>query len=696
MKNLSTLRNTHLQLLVQLIICSTITFAQTDNRTKAQPLRPKVAQSQTASRRIAVSEIKSGVAPDGRGKLWAVVVGVSDYQNLKPEEQLKFAHRDAEEMVAFLRSPEGGGFPSNQIKLLLNQNATVAAIRTALGSWLARSAEPDDVVYVFFAGHGVVENNEGYLLAYDSDPQNLYATALSVAELNRIVSERVRTREQVVIVDACHSGKLGLVSRGTAAGGEALISRYLDEVDKSGEGSFRLLASRENERSYEDTRWGGGHGVFTYFLLEGLRGKADNDADGVIRAGELLNYLSEAVPGETNALQHPRASGNIDARLPLAVSATSRNAAAHAEAVAIPNPAPASLSLEVRGLSGTEVYLNATYKGRIRPNGVLMIEGLTSGNQELSIDPPGGETLKQNISLSAEKTVLDLSEALPARAAVQSSPLVAKIKEAIAKNELIEPGGAWLLYQQLIRETPQEPQRANVEIELKGALEELGQQSVNNYVRSSAQSFSLEQLRRASLAYDLLKQLEPNSPQVEAKRLFAASRVLLSQGKGREAIALLEKSIQTDPKTACPFNALGAAYEQINDADKALDYYRRAVTLAPGWSLPRYRLGLQYYGRNKTESAAREFKAAVELDGDFLTARWWLVRMYRAADRLSEAEREAQELIRIAPKYTPAYVELGLIYEASHQYGKAAKIFDSYLRSTVSPAAKGGEKTPKE
>jgi uncharacterized caspase-like protein/tetratricopeptide (TPR) repeat protein len=694
MKNLSVSRNTHLQLFVQLIICSTITFAQTDNRTKAQPLKPKVSQTQTASRKISVSEIKSGIAPDGRGKLWAVVVGVSNYQNLKPEEQLKFAHRDAEAVAAFLRSPEGGGFPSNQIKVLLNEQATVAAIRTALGSWLARSAESQDVVYVFFAGHGVVENNEGYLLAHDSDPQNLYATALSVAELNRIVSERVHTREQVVIVDACHSGKLGLVSRGTA--GEALISRYLDEVDKSGEGSFRLLASRENERSYEDTRWGGGHGVFTYFLLEGLRGKADADTDGVIRAGELLNYLSEVVPNETNALQHPRASGNIDARLPLAVSAVTRSAANNAEAVAIPNPVPASFSLEVRGVSGSEVYLNATYKGRIRSNGVLMIDGLSSGNQELSIDPPGGETLKQTIALTTEKTVLDLSEAIPEEAAVKSSPLVAQIKEALAKKDLIEPGGAWLLYQQLIRETPQEPQRANIEIELKGALEELGQQSVNNYVRTSAQGFNPEQLRRASIAYDLLKRLDPDSPQVEAKRLFAASRVLLSQGKGREAIFLLEKSIQTDPKTACPFNALGVAYEQISNPDKAMDYYRRAVVLAPGWSLPHYRLGLQYYGRDRAESAAREFKAAVELDTNFLTARWWLVRMYRTADRLAEAEREANELIRMAPTYTPAYVELGLIYEAGRQYGKAAKVFDSYLRSTVPSPATSRAKTPKE
>ena len=198
-------------------------------RTQAQPV------NQPAERGIALSEVNSGVAPDGQGKLWAVVIGVSNYKNLRAEEQLRFAHRDAEEMAAFLRSPNGGGFPSTQIKVLLNEEATIASVRTALGTWLPRSAEPNDVVYIFFAGHGVVaQGSDGYLLANDSDPQNLYATALPIAELDRIVSERLRARVAVVIADACHSGKIGMASRGVEE--QVLINRYLDEVGKSGAG----------------------------------------------------------------------------------------------------------------------------------------------------------------------------------------------------------------------------------------------------------------------------------------------------------------------------------------------------------------------------------------------------------------------------------------------------------------------------
>ncbi|HSO76381.1 MAG TPA: caspase family protein [Blastocatellia bacterium] len=153
------------------------------------------------SRALSVRRVGDGTAPDGRGKLWAVVVGISTYKNVPPEGQLRFAHRDAEQLAAFLRSPGGGGFPASHIKLLLNQEATVAAIRTAIGTWLVRSAEPDDVVYVFFAGHGVVEGeSDGYLLAYDSDPQNLYATALPTSELDRTITHKLRARIVVLMV----------------------------------------------------------------------------------------------------------------------------------------------------------------------------------------------------------------------------------------------------------------------------------------------------------------------------------------------------------------------------------------------------------------------------------------------------------------------------------------------------------------
>ncbi len=644
--------------LVLLILVSTA-FAQGD---RAKGKRRESAQDRELS--ISTSTIKSGASMDGRGRLWAVVIGVSNYRNLRAEEQLRFAHRDAESLAAFLRSPEGGGFPSHQIKLLINEQATLAAVRTALGTWLARSAEKEDVVYIFFAGHGVVEGEDAYLLAHDSDPQNLYATSLAVAEIDRVITERVESRVKILIADACHAGKIGLQSRGARE--ELIINRFLDEVGKSGAGTFRLLASRENEKSFEDERWGGGHGVFTHFLLEGLGGRGDRDRDGVVRAGELLDYLSEVVPAETQAAQHPRAAGNLDARLPLSIVRVTETASL--------------VALEVRGAAGSEVYLDSSYRGRIPPNGTLAVAGIKGGDHEISIDEPSGVTIKQMISLSSAKTVLDVTSA--ARSSTKGSPLAARIRESMARGNLTDENGAWSLYEQMVRQSPDDPQRAAIEIELSGALEETGQQSINNYVRSSEKPFDAERLRRASASYERLRQLKPEDSHVEAKRLFAAARVLLAEGKAKEAIDLLERSLTFDSRTACPYNALGVAYEKTSGADKAAEFYNRAAVIAPGWALPRYRLGLQHYARGRMIFAMREFKASVQLDPAFLSARWWLARACRSQGRLVEAEREALELIRIAPNYAPAHLELGLIYEAKRQWAKAGKAFETYLRLT--------------
>jgi tetratricopeptide (TPR) repeat protein len=691
-----------------------------------------------ADRGLNVRQVASGVAPDGKGQLWAVIVGISSYKNLPPEGQLRFAHRDAEELGAFLRSPRGGGFPSNHIKLLLNQDATLSAMRTAIGTWLVRSAEPDDVIYIFFAGHGVVEGEtDGYLLAHDSDPQNLYATALQVSELDRIITQRLRARIVVLMADACHAGQLGWASRGTTTE-RALISNYLDEVGKSGAGVFRLLASRANERSFEDSRWGGGHGAFTHFMLEGLKGKGDRDKDGFVRVGELIDYLSAVVPEETRALQHPRFAGSVDARLPLSVLGTEgpRNAADAGNPVR-------TYSLEVRGTAGSEVYVDSAYRGKIRPNGVLVIEDLSPNRHEVSVDPPNAESFTQSILLVAAKTVLELKAGStgpktatattmatappPTTAATTttkpgavsgpprpkpmresappvnssstvnnpppvnkpppvnnpppvSSPLVARIKEAVARNRVLEPDGAWPLYRQLVRETPSEPQRASIEISLTSLLEEIGQQTINAYVRSSVLQLKASDFRRAADAFRYLLTLAPGDAQLETKQLFCEARVAIDEGKNQEAIAALNKAISLDPRAGHCYNALGVAYEKQKDNERAVEAFKRAAELAPQWSFPRLHLGIQYYDRRKMDRAEGEFETAVRLDPRDSYAGWWLVRVYRERTRYPEAETAALNLIRTLPEFASVHVELGQIYEAMRQYARAAAEFDTYLR----------------
>ena len=104
---------------------------------------------------------------------FAVVVGISDYQN--PEiPDLSFAHRDAQIFAEFLTSPAGGNIQETNLKLLVNEEATGAAVATAI-DWLYESVEENDQAIIYFSGHGDVErkgiNQLGFLLCWDSGPK---------------------------------------------------------------------------------------------------------------------------------------------------------------------------------------------------------------------------------------------------------------------------------------------------------------------------------------------------------------------------------------------------------------------------------------------------------------------------------------------------------------------------------------------
>lgn len=259
-------------------------------------------------------------------------------------------------------------------------------------------AGPTDIVYLFLAGHAVRgDHGEGYIVAHDSDPQNLHATAISFAELNAAIGPRLRANTVIVIADACHADGIGWASDPATPSAMQGALESLGSPDRT---VLKLLASRSREQSFEDARWGGGHGVFTFGLLNGLRGAAERAPDGVVRAGELLDSVSRVVPEQTGGRQNPRVAGNFDGGLPLAVLPIPR---------AVKPYEPASLRL--RGPSGTVVYVDARFVGTIRPGGELVVENLRPGVRQLSLEEPGARPIEQELALPAGVTTFDVNNA---------------------------------------------------------------------------------------------------------------------------------------------------------------------------------------------------------------------------------------------------------------------------------------------
>ena len=258
-----------------------------------------------------------------RGQRWAVIIGISDYRYSGPKlTNLRYADRDAEAFYRFLQTPHGGGFARDHMVFLKNKEATLQNIRDALFVFLKQAIE-EDLVILYFAGHGAPEPDKPenlYLLTYDTDPERIASTAFPMWDIEIALDRHINSRRVVFFTDACHSaGVAGGVALRAGTAGDNLINRYLSQLATSGEGRAIFTASEAGEFSQESERWGGGHGVFTYHLLEGLKGAADMNDDGIVTLGEIMDYVDENVRRDTKSCQHPDSAGRFDRALPMAV-----------------------------------------------------------------------------------------------------------------------------------------------------------------------------------------------------------------------------------------------------------------------------------------------------------------------------------------------------------------------------------------
>ncbi|MBK6352766.1 MAG: caspase family protein [Saprospiraceae bacterium] len=237
------------------------------------------------------------VVPNGvkeTGVTRAVIVGISDYQNVKITD-LQFADRDALAFANYLKSEAGGKVDSSHITLLLNEKATAGQFVSALYGLMEESKE-GDLVIIYFSGHGDVESTTisqpGFLLCWDA-PARVYmgGGTFGLSYLQEVISTlALATKAKVlVITDACRAGKLaGSSIGGSQATAANLSKQYANEV--------KIMSCQPDELSLEGKSWGGGRGVFSYYFLAGVQGLADKNNDGAVNLAEIERYLGDKVP----------------------------------------------------------------------------------------------------------------------------------------------------------------------------------------------------------------------------------------------------------------------------------------------------------------------------------------------------------------------------------------------------------------
>ena len=249
------------------------------------------------------------IAPQAAFKVWVVIVGVADYKI--PKNSLKYTKDDAYKIYAFYKSPEGGSLPDRQIALFIDEEATRANVMKGIKNIYSQAGK-DDAILFYFSGHGM----EGAFVTYEFSGMldENYTGLLRHDELNAIFQSSP-ARYKYLIADACHSGSL--VNQYSENKEIKTKGTFYQAFEKTKGGFVMILSSMSNEYSLESS--GIRQGVFSHYLLRGLKGESDTNHDKTVSVVELFDFVQPGVKSYTKGKQNPIISGNYNELLPMAV-----------------------------------------------------------------------------------------------------------------------------------------------------------------------------------------------------------------------------------------------------------------------------------------------------------------------------------------------------------------------------------------
>jgi uncharacterized caspase-like protein len=228
----------------------------------------------------------------------ALLIGNSTYpadeHNLPP---LKGPARDIAALRDALVDPATGLFAAIDITLLPDAVATHAL--RGLSAFFG-AAHRDDVLLLYFSGHGKLDRNARlHLCMHDTETTDLLATAVSSTRINEFV-EASRARSVAIVLDCCYAGAFRGADLGAAV---------------SGPGRYVLTSCRGTQLA-DDATDDNGTSYFTQHLVDGLTHSAsDQDGDGYVSFSDLYAFVDRELRREGKQIPQRRVDGDGDLRL---------------------------------------------------------------------------------------------------------------------------------------------------------------------------------------------------------------------------------------------------------------------------------------------------------------------------------------------------------------------------------------------
>jgi hypothetical protein len=223
-------------------------------------------------------------------RIFALVIGVSDYYGT--ESDLRYADSDAKIFYNHLQNAFPNEIKSGDCKILLNHQATASNIKNHLDAIFSKASEKDYVI-LYFSGHG----NKGVVIPADIPNQVSYSDV-------KYAFKKTKAKYKLCIIDACYAGSIEQINSTSNYNNQQMLKESRLAV---------LLSSSPNQLSSESIQLG--QGLFSYWLIKGMKGAADLNSDKYITAGELFVYTRKAVSKKSNGKQTPNVIGqNLDKR----------------------------------------------------------------------------------------------------------------------------------------------------------------------------------------------------------------------------------------------------------------------------------------------------------------------------------------------------------------------------------------------
>ena len=504
------------------------------------------------------------------GQTFAFLIGISRYKFI---ESLEYADKDVDLFASYLQSRRGGSLVlGKNLRLLKNEDATLARITQELTHFVSGRGSKDSTLILFVAAHGryiCTDRKPGthacqpgkevpVILTHDSETQEPNVSGFSMVQFYKLVTEQAHKFGRVLVYfDVCHGGVLGALPPETG-----LPSPVVQDIFSTGGlGDVGLLMAstrykpedRMFEYAYEDVRFGGGHGIFTYYAVRGMNHEAPTVNNQV-----LFNDLKDYVVGKVRQVERRQ---RPDGRANVPELTVVDDASKEGIDIATFDTSVA----EVRPRSRTPRHVGKESPATREPNTP------TTDSQI--------EDLRVRLEDEGQRVILRylLGEEVPQR------------------REDFEQGGRVF------------------EAALKLAPDAAFNESRMLFCNGRAMIFDkkygeAQRLLERSIRIDPNRAYAYNALGIAYLEELPDSPVNLDR-----AIDAFQDAIRLAPYWAYPLHNLALAYEQKGDYERAIRLYKQAKRVVPFASYPAYSEGLLLLKLNRIDEAKKDFLEAIEI-----------------------------------------------------------------------------------